>query len=200
MYLADTTDLCYRFDWAQKRLEKNSRTGYVFISWGSAISWKSQKQSFITKCSPKAEYTALSFENRQGLWYEKFMVPMELAPSVMYSTSLSITIYVFRWLTKTSWTNKQIISTGNARWLLTTPKMFVSGSKACCVGREYCRHYDKCFGEGIVCVILRKVWACSQCINIEWSSCLLKEVYCDFLGKCFCSHFEYHYYVPETPM
>ena len=48
--------------------DHKSTTGYVFISAGGAITWKSKKQTIIALSSTESEYVALSEAGREATW------------------------------------------------------------------------------------------------------------------------------------
>jgi hypothetical protein len=45
-----------------------STAGYVFLSSGGAITWKSKKQTVITLSTMESEYVALSEAGREAVW------------------------------------------------------------------------------------------------------------------------------------
>jgi hypothetical protein len=48
--------------------DHKSISGYVFLSHGGAITWRSKKQAMIALSSTKAEYVALSEASREAMW------------------------------------------------------------------------------------------------------------------------------------
>lgn len=62
----------FNSDWVQKPPERRSITGYVLMSAGGAVSWKSQKQNIVTQSSLGTEYTAVLFVIQEKLWPQKF--------------------------------------------------------------------------------------------------------------------------------
>jgi len=58
-----------------------STSGYVFLSAGGAISWKSKKQSVVALSSTKAEYVALAEAGQEITWlrnlYNELGFPQE---------------------------------------------------------------------------------------------------------------------------
>lgn len=55
-------------DWGSSIDDRKSRTGYVVIMSGGAVSWCSKKQSVVALSSTEAEYIALSSAAREILW------------------------------------------------------------------------------------------------------------------------------------
>jgi hypothetical protein len=45
-----------------------STTGYVYVSGGGAITWRSKKQTTVALSSTEAEYVALSETGREACW------------------------------------------------------------------------------------------------------------------------------------
>lgn len=56
---------------------RKSRSGYVFISAGAAVSWSSKRQSLITLSSTESEYVALAECVREGLWYRNLLSELD---------------------------------------------------------------------------------------------------------------------------
>ena len=57
-------------------------SGYVFTLGGAAISWRSVKQFCITDSTMKAEYVAASEATKEVIWLRKFLMELEVVPSV----------------------------------------------------------------------------------------------------------------------
>jgi hypothetical protein len=53
--------------WANQD-ERKSTSGYVFLSCGGVITWKSKKQTITAQSSTEAEYIALSEASREACW------------------------------------------------------------------------------------------------------------------------------------
>ena len=60
---------------------KKSTSGYVFVCNGSTVSWKSFKQSIIANSTTEAEYVATSDATKEGFWFKKFIVELEVMTS-----------------------------------------------------------------------------------------------------------------------
>jgi hypothetical protein len=54
-------------DWASDEDDRKSYTGYVFLIYGSAVSWTTHKQSTVAFSSMESEYMALSDAAREAL-------------------------------------------------------------------------------------------------------------------------------------
>jgi hypothetical protein len=57
-------DASYASDTAQR----TSTSGYLYLSYGAAISWHSRKQDIVAQSTQEAEYIAASAAGKQGLW------------------------------------------------------------------------------------------------------------------------------------
>uniref|UniRef100_A0A2N9H472 Integrase catalytic domain-containing protein n=1 Tax=Fagus sylvatica TaxID=28930 RepID=A0A2N9H472_FAGSY len=55
-------------DWAGDPTDRRSTTGYCFLLGNSLISWRSKKQSVVTRSSTEAEYRALADTTAELLW------------------------------------------------------------------------------------------------------------------------------------
>jgi len=58
-------------DWAGDVDSRKSTSGYVFLLYGGAISWKSTKQSVVATSSTEAEYIACSEAAKEALWIRR---------------------------------------------------------------------------------------------------------------------------------
>ena len=62
-------------DFAGDTQERRSTSGFVFISSGGAIYWRSKNQSIVAQTTVEAEYVALSHTVREALWLRKLIAP-----------------------------------------------------------------------------------------------------------------------------
>ena len=58
-------------DWARDVDSRKSTSGYVFLLYGGAISWKSTKQSVVAISSTEAEDIACSEAAKEALWIRR---------------------------------------------------------------------------------------------------------------------------------
>lgn len=54
-------------------IDRRSTSGYIFKMCGGAICWRSKKQYTTAQSTVEAEYVALSFAVREGLWLQQLM-------------------------------------------------------------------------------------------------------------------------------
>ena len=59
-----------------------SKSGYIFLLNGGAVSWKSSKQSTIDDYTTEAEYIAASEAAKEAVWIRKFNSELEVVPSI----------------------------------------------------------------------------------------------------------------------
>ena len=55
-------------DWAGDPTDRRSTTGYCFYLGESLISWRSKKQSLVSRSSTESEYRALADTTQQLVW------------------------------------------------------------------------------------------------------------------------------------
>ncbi|XP_074378313.1 secreted RxLR effector protein 161-like [Apium graveolens] len=60
-------------NWINGVKGSKSKSGYVFTLAGGAISWKSSKQTVVTKCAMEAEFVALDKASEQAEWLRQFL-------------------------------------------------------------------------------------------------------------------------------
>ncbi|KAL6312557.1 hypothetical protein AAG906_030722 [Vitis piasezkii] len=65
-------------NWISDLDEMKSTSGYVFILGGSAISWKSAKQTCITRSTMKTEFIALEKTSFEAKWLRNLLIDIPL--------------------------------------------------------------------------------------------------------------------------
>lgn len=60
-------------DYASDIGERRSRTGYVFMLNGAAVSWKSQRQQTVALSTAEAEYMALTAATREAMFLKQLL-------------------------------------------------------------------------------------------------------------------------------
>ncbi|GJS25459.1 uncharacterized mitochondrial protein-like protein [Tanacetum coccineum] len=64
-------------DWMGCSLTRRSRTGHVLLLGGAPISWKSKKQSVVSRSSAEAEYRAMANATSEILWMRWLLEGLE---------------------------------------------------------------------------------------------------------------------------
>ncbi len=99
-YLAGTQDLVLHYrrtggrlyaysdaSWANDSQSSKSRSGYVFMLAGAAVSWRSQKQSLVATSSTEAEYYGIAECMKEAIYLRQLMEQLGLdvsEPTVVY--------------------------------------------------------------------------------------------------------------------
>jgi hypothetical protein len=65
-------------DWATDTSDRKSQSGYVFMVYGGAVSWRSKKQPTIATSSCEAEIISLSMSMKEALWLRMLMTELKL--------------------------------------------------------------------------------------------------------------------------
>ncbi|KAK1416343.1 hypothetical protein QVD17_32133 [Tagetes erecta] len=67
-------------DWLGCPFSRRSRTGYLLLLGGAPISWKSKKQSVVSRSSAEAEYRAMATSVSEVLWVRWLLKELEVIP------------------------------------------------------------------------------------------------------------------------
>jgi hypothetical protein len=67
-------------DWAGDLETRKSTSGYAFLLYGGAVSWKSTKQSIVATSSTEAEYIACSDAAKEALWIRRLLAEIQNTP------------------------------------------------------------------------------------------------------------------------
>ena len=70
----------YDADWARDEHDSKSRSGYVFLIGGGAVSWWSGKQNIVATSTTHAEYVAQDSATRELVWILEFLDEIGFAP------------------------------------------------------------------------------------------------------------------------
>jgi hypothetical protein len=73
-------------DYASDIGERRSRTGFVFMLNGAAVSWKSQRQQTVALSTAEAEYMALTAATQEAMFFKQLL--HELHPGSGYAITI----------------------------------------------------------------------------------------------------------------
>lgn len=59
--------------WAGKETNRKSTTGYCSYVWGNLVTWRSKKQSVVSRSSAESEYRALALGMCEGMWIQRLL-------------------------------------------------------------------------------------------------------------------------------
>ena len=74
-------------DWAGDLDDRKSTSGYIFQVGGTAITWKSRKQSCVALSMAEAEYNALSLAAQEAIWLRQLNTDLQgkqSEPTILY--------------------------------------------------------------------------------------------------------------------
>ena len=74
-------------DWAGSLDDRKSTSGYVFGVGGTAVSWRSHKQTCVALSTAEAEYVSLSAAAQEAVWLQR------LTAEITGSDERPVTIY-----------------------------------------------------------------------------------------------------------
>ena len=95
LYSKDDSSNCVGFsdaDWGGDLDDRKSTSGYVFQVGGTAISWRSKKQTCVALSTAEAEYIALASAAQESLWLQQLLADLkkeETKSVVMYEDNQS---------------------------------------------------------------------------------------------------------------
>ncbi|XP_022856432.1 uncharacterized protein LOC111377539 [Olea europaea var. sylvestris] len=68
-------------DWADSPSDRQSTTGFCTFLGGNLVSWKSKKQTIVTRSSAEVEYRAMAHTTSELAWLQHFLQEISLSPS-----------------------------------------------------------------------------------------------------------------------
>ena len=80
LYSKSDSSNCVGFsdaDWGCDLDDRKSTSGYVFQVGGTAISWRSKKQTCVALSTAEAEYIALSGATQESLWLQQLLADLK---------------------------------------------------------------------------------------------------------------------------
>ena len=75
-------------NWISDSDESKSTSGYVFNFGGGAVTWKSAKQTVLTKSSRDSEFIALELAGSEAEWLRNFLADIPLGSKPIPSVSI----------------------------------------------------------------------------------------------------------------
>ncbi|XP_024989147.1 uncharacterized protein LOC112523694 [Cynara cardunculus var. scolymus] len=76
-------------DWFRCPFTRRSRTGYLLLFGGAPISWKTKKQSVVSRSSAETEYRAMTTTVSEILWMRWLLNELEILPSGLINYSMT---------------------------------------------------------------------------------------------------------------
>ncbi len=67
-------------DWGGDLDDRKSTSGYVFQIGGTAISWRSKKQTCVALSTAESEYVALASTSQESIWLQQLLADMKKEP------------------------------------------------------------------------------------------------------------------------
>lgn len=65
-------------DWAGSILDRRSTSGYCSFVWGNLVTWRSKKQSVVSRSSAEAEFRALAHGISEGIWLQRMLEELKV--------------------------------------------------------------------------------------------------------------------------
>ena len=60
-------------DWAGSITDRRSTSGYCSYVWGNLVTWRSKKQTVVSRSSAEAEFRALALAICEGMWIQRLL-------------------------------------------------------------------------------------------------------------------------------
>ncbi|KAI9169035.1 hypothetical protein LWI28_005826 [Acer negundo] len=65
-------------DWAGSVTDRRSTSGYCTFVWGNLVTWRSKKQSVVSKSNVEAEFRAMAQGICEGVWLKKVLTELRM--------------------------------------------------------------------------------------------------------------------------
>ena len=65
-------------DWAGSILDRRSTSGYCSFVWGNLVTWRSKKQSVVSRSSADAEFKAMAHGFCEGIWLKRLLQELQI--------------------------------------------------------------------------------------------------------------------------
>ncbi|RVW58950.1 Retrovirus-related Pol polyprotein from transposon RE1 [Vitis vinifera] len=66
-------------DWAGSVQDRRSTSGYCTYVWGNLVTWRSKKQSVVSRSSAKAEFRAMAHDIGEGIWLRRVLKELKIS-------------------------------------------------------------------------------------------------------------------------
>ena len=75
---------CFTYaDWARSKEDKKSTSGYCVFVGGNLVSWRSKKQSVISRSSAGSEYRAMTQSVCEIMWFHQLFIEVGIKTPVL---------------------------------------------------------------------------------------------------------------------
>jgi hypothetical protein len=81
----------YDANWIFDADELYATSEYVFFLGGGAVSWKSSKQTILTKSTMEAELIALDTASTEAEWLREFLIDLPVVEKPIPTISMTVT-------------------------------------------------------------------------------------------------------------
>ncbi|KAK3013501.1 hypothetical protein RJ639_010094 [Escallonia herrerae] len=65
-------------DWAGSITDRRSTSGYCTYVWGNLVTWRSKKQSVVSRSSAEAEFRAIALSICEGMWLKRLLEELKI--------------------------------------------------------------------------------------------------------------------------
>ena len=65
-------------DWAGSTVDRRSTSGYCTYVWGNLVTWRSKKQSVVSRSSAEAEFRSMSLGICEGMWLRRLLMELKV--------------------------------------------------------------------------------------------------------------------------
>lgn len=66
-------------DWAGSVQDRRSTSGYCTFVWGNLVTWRSKKQSVVSRSSAEAEFRAMAHGICEGIWLKRVLKELKIS-------------------------------------------------------------------------------------------------------------------------
>ncbi|RVW54645.1 Retrovirus-related Pol polyprotein from transposon RE1 [Vitis vinifera] len=66
-------------DWARSIQDRRSTSGYCTYVWGNLVTWRSKKQSVVSRSRAEAEFRAMAHDICEGIWLRRVLKELKIS-------------------------------------------------------------------------------------------------------------------------